>query len=406
MSLTAGVARLWSPTFTLLCGSMLLGYAGSALLVPAVPLYINALGGSAAVIGLVLAAYSLASLASRPLVGRWSDTWSPSGVHGVGALVLAGAAFGHLIPLIPVLALVGAVRGLGWGALNTGAYTLLADVAPATRRAEASAYFNLFQTVPHTLVPAVAVWLIGVPGAGFGATFLLAGTLPLLAAGVAAALSRRMARPERRPIERPAGARGLLRAFAISDRVVLLATALSACAAMTFPPVVAFLPLAAQARGIEGVEWYYVANAAAGISSRLFLGRLADRVGHAVTNAVAFLLCLAGLLLLLVAPNLALLALGGAVFALGLAGTLTSTLALVIERADPRHRGAAMGTYTASFPVGQSIGAALSGLAIEVDGYGAMYLGAMAVAAMAVLITVANWRALGSEQRGARRTEP
>ena len=66
---------IWTPTFTLLCSAQFLGYAQHAVLTPVLPLYVTYLGGSAFMVGLVLAAFAATSVVVRPVVGHWADRW-------------------------------------------------------------------------------------------------------------------------------------------------------------------------------------------------------------------------------------------------------------------------------------------------------------------------------------------
>src|SRR3990170_7867920 len=60
---------IWSRTFLFLCSTQLLGYSHNALLTPTLPLYITHLGGSAFIVGLTLAAFSVTSMLIRPAIG-------------------------------------------------------------------------------------------------------------------------------------------------------------------------------------------------------------------------------------------------------------------------------------------------------------------------------------------------
>src|SRR3990167_7150898 len=54
-------ASIWTPTFALLCLAQFLGYAAHHMLTPAFPLYVTRLGGSAFMVGLVLASFAVPS---------------------------------------------------------------------------------------------------------------------------------------------------------------------------------------------------------------------------------------------------------------------------------------------------------------------------------------------------------
>jgi MFS family permease len=93
--------------------------------------------------------------------------------------------------------------------------------------------------------------------------------------------------------------------------------------------------------------------------------------------------------------------LGGGVFnAAGNAMAGASTLAVAMRLADPARRGAAMATFTISFQLGAGFGSILAGAIITLSGFRAMYLAGIAVLAIGLALTLANWTKLG------RVTEP
>lgn len=125
---TPRAPALWSRSYTLLCLTVLLAYTHQALLAPTLPLYVTDLGGSVVLAGFVLAAFAVASFAVRPLVGYASDNWSPYRVQGTGTLILGASGLALLIPSFGILVVANAARGIGWAALNTASYTVLARV--------------------------------------------------------------------------------------------------------------------------------------------------------------------------------------------------------------------------------------------------------------------------------------
>ncbi|HXG37115.1 MAG TPA: MFS transporter, partial [Dehalococcoidia bacterium] len=193
--------RLSSRAFALLCLSVFLAYSHQAFLTPTVPLYVTDLGGSTLMAGLVLLSFSIPSFTFRPLVGYWTDTWNVFGVLIIGTLLLATGAILHLPRVLGLLFLAGAVRGLGWAGLNTGGFSLLAHIAPSARRGEAASYYNISTASPNTLFPALAIFLLDVPHAGFVAVFLLSAGTALLATLTGASIPREKILSEQRQIK-------------------------------------------------------------------------------------------------------------------------------------------------------------------------------------------------------------
>lgn len=390
---TAKPDSIWSQTFALLCLTQSLGYAHQALLTPTIPLYVTHLGGSAFVVGLVLAAFAVTSVLLRPLIGYWADTWSEAGVLASGCFLLGASLLLFLIPVAETTMLANGLRGIGWAGLNTGGYTLLALIAPAMRRGEASGYYSAVQAGVSIFFPAVALWLIDAPLGGFRVVIFLSAALAVASGFIGLVLGRHApSGAGNQPSHSPSEAR--LGAFALVDREVLLASAFLFCLNVTHPAVTGFLVLYARTVGIESVAWYFVASGSASLLARPALGRVADKIGRGRSLAAGFVLEIFALLLLAVASGLSLVLVSGVLYALGSAIGSATTLALAIQRANPQRRGRAMASFSVAYPLSAGAGALLAGSAVELAGYFWMYLMAAALGAAGLLITLTNWSSL------------
>jgi MFS family permease len=385
---TAKPDSIWSQTFALLCLTQLLGYAHNALLTPTIPLYITQLGGSPLTVGFAIAAFAVTSVLLRPVIGHIADTRNEVGVLAFGCSVLAASMIFFLVPAALATLPANALRGIGWAALNTGGYALLALVAPARRRAEASGYYSGVQGGAGIIFPAVGLWLMDAP-LGFHSVMLASGAFA--AAGAVASLSLRST--PKRSAARPSidAAATPLNPFTL-DREVLLPSALLFCLNLTYPATTAFLVLYARTIGIESVAWYFVASGATSLLARPLLGRLGDRIGAGPSLAAGFILEIIALVLLSAATGLGLLLVCGVVFALGNAIGSSTALAIAIQRAHPQRRGKAMASFSIAYPAASGVGALWTGSAVELAGYFWMYLAAAGLTAAGLVLTLGNWR--------------
>ncbi len=397
------LASLWTPTFLLTYGAMVLGSAHYGLLTPGLPLYVASLGYSELAVGLVLAAFSVTSFTIRPLLGYLADAWSVRGVLGASGLLLGlpAALFG--LPSVWIVGAANAVRGVGWAAFNTGSNTLLAHIAPDARRGEAASWLSLFQDTTLALGPPVALWLLATGGPdsrSFGVLFLVATVAGLLVVGAAWLLPRDVARPTADvarptvPVATPTTTSGGLARF--YDRGVLLASLLLVCMVLATPSMTAFAPLYARSLGIglERVSLYYVAVGATVLVGRFTLRHVSDTYGRGPALAAGFGCGIVGLLLMASASSLLGLILGGVAFAVGQSLHQPSALALAIDRANPRRRGAAMASFTLWFQIGSGGGSLAAGALAASTGYPAMYLVATLAPLTGLAIVAAKWRSL------------
>jgi MFS family permease len=378
--------RLWTPTFLLICGVSFFCYVHWSLLGPIMPLWVQAHGGSAALVGLVAFAFSITSFLLRPFIGRTVDTWSARGVLGLSTLVLGLAAFGYFVYHVALLLTVRAVHGIGWAGYNTGTNTLLARVAPAARRGEAVGYMATAQGIAMALVPATSLWLLG--WMDFAGIFLLSATTGLLAALCVVLMP---AQP-RAAAPRPAGRlwRSLL------ERTALMPSALQFLTMLPHSTGVTFIPMYAIFRGIsvESLPVYYLAYGVSSVTTRVLFGSWSDRVGRGWTLVVGATLSAAGLLLLAQATHLLMLTLGGVLVGIASAANSPAALALAMDRAPEERRGAAMATFSMSFQLADGGGALLFGLLIGAAGYQAMYYVAVLSSVATLLLLARYWRAV------------
>src|SRR3989338_9609138 len=213
------------------------------MLTPTFPLYVTHLGGSPFEVGLVLASFAVTSLLLRPLIGTWADHWNEAGVLVSGLLFQGASILLCLIPGVEATILANGFRGIGWAALNTGGYSLLALSAPTERRGEASGYYTGVQGSATILFPAVALWLIDAPLGGFNVVFVVAAVLPVIGAGSGLVLSPYV--PRAAPSLQPDTVRSWwVEIFGfLEERDVLLPSVLLFCLQLSLPAVTSFVVL-------------------------------------------------------------------------------------------------------------------------------------------------------------------
>ncbi len=365
-------ARLATAPYLLMCLVACLAYANQYGLMPVIPLYVDHLGHTPFIAGLVLVAFSLPSFIVRPVLGRIADRSGAAAVLAGGTLLLGAVTLPLLVPSLLVLFCVNAMRGLGWAGVNTGAYAVLASVAPPTRRGEASGYFNAALSATAVVVPAIGLWLLARPGS-FGNVFLGAAGIAIAGGVLGLVLMRMVSTPQAAARSEEAGSKDWI------DRGVLVATGINLCTASCYPAIVAFTPLAARTNGIAHVEWFYIVSGIATIGLQPLIGRMSDRVGRGTAITAGLLAQLAGLLLVLYAEDIVMLSAGGFLASVGMSLVGSITTALAMDQADPRHRGRAMATYSMSWQLGNGAGALLAGGLADLLGFRGMYAGCIVV---------------------------
>jgi MFS family permease len=385
---------LWTRTFVLLCGAQFFGYAQHAMLAPVLPLYVTRLGGSAFMVGLVLAAFAVASVLVRPLAGHWADRWSDAGVMISGLLFQGTSIFLCFTPLIGAAMLANGLRGIGWAGLNTGGYSLLAFTAPQARRGEASGLYSGVQSASAILFPAFALWLLQLFLDGFAVVFLASAIFSWLGAALGAMMSRNFDRPALRPRSQETSGPWWREIFHFIEPDILLPSVMLFWLNISLPAITNFSVLYAGELGIANFGTFFVVLGVTSLIGRPFLGRLSDRIGRHRSIAVGFGLQVAGLLLNTAVSDLSGMIVVGALYMLGNAIGSSTALALAVERVDPQRRGKQMATFSVAYPLSYGVGSLITGGAVEAAGYIGMFFLLSALQTLGLVFALVNTASL------------
>lgn len=382
-------SRLLTRGFVLLCVSTALGYAHHSLLTPILPLFIKQQGGTASLVGLVTAAFSVTSFILRPFIGRAVDSWSAKGVMVLGTMVLGLCSLGYLFYHTFLLFVIRAIHGIGWAGYNTVSKVLVSTNAPIERRGEAAGYFSMSQSIATALVPAIALWLLTV--VDFAGVFVISASVGFLATLAALAIPEWPKRDSRQAKDRILDS--------LIERSVLVPSALEFLTKVTQPALAIFIPLYALDRGIStgSLPYYYLGYGLVGVGARAVLGGLSDRIGRRHTIAFGATTSIIALVITSQARDIVLLTFGGILFGLATAAFAPSVMALAIDLAPPNRMGAGMATYSMAFQLAQGFGGLVCGILIDSLGYQAMYLIMPIAPLIALLILAKNWKALNVE---------
>ena len=394
---TAKPDSLWTRTFLLLCAAQFLGYAQNAMLAPILPLYVTQLGGSPFIVGMVLATFAATSVIIRPLVGHWADRWSEAGVMIAGLLFQGASIFFCFIPWIGTTMLANGLRGIGWGGLNTGGYSLLAHIAPQSRRGEASGVYSGVQSASSILFPAFALWLLQVWFGGFTAAFLATAIFSWIGAALGATMARHVTHRARSNASSELSRQWWREIFHFIELDILLPSVMLLWLNLSLPSITNFSVLYARELGIINFGSFFIVVGVTSLLARPLLGRLSDQIGRDLSIAAGFGLQIIGLLAITTVSTLAGMISCGMLYMLGNALGSSTTLALALERADPERRGKQMATFSIAYPLSYGVGSLLTGSTVEVAGYVGMFLALAALQSLGLIFALIQSQNLRSE---------
>ena len=324
----------------------------TGMMFEAIPRFVRTtLGGEDWGVGAAVGIAGLAAALLRLPAGRLTDRKGRRWVLVLGS-ALAGVSMLGLLGAQSVSAVVGfrLLTGLGEAAYFVAAATALQDLAPASRRGEATSYFSGIAYVGFALGPVLAEWLI--KRYSFDVVWLLAAGLSL----IAAVLSLRV--PHNRSTALLDGRfwpKPLLHPAARAPGAVLL------IGLMGFASFVTFAALWATDVGLARAGDIFVLMAATVMTVRLLTARVVDRIGARATATIALSASAAGLAVIALWQVPAGAYLGTIILAVGQGFMFPALFTLVILAAPETERGQAVGAFSISFDLAFGLGGFLAG---------------------------------------------
>lgn len=370
------------------------------------PLYLEALGGTDAEIGLIFGALGISLIVVRPFAGRLIQRWGarPVMTLAFSFLLIAAGAFGVASSVLMIFVArmcTGVYNGLYSPASNTYA----ADIAPLKRRGTAMGIFTNANILGSVAGPPLTLALLEWGGArplegalagllgrtayrlNFFDVFLVSAVL----AAIGLACTRFM-RPSGASAPRvTAVGRGWNGLF---SRPAIFPAAVSACAFTSNIAITAFLPLMARRNDLGNYGLYFALQALASVAVRFATGPISDRRGSAVVVVPALLLMVAGSALLAFSTSSPLLYLAGIVWGLGNGAVQVALIVYLLDRIPQNARGLGLSTYTLGQDLAISLGGAMLGILLQATNFRVLYLvSALIVLAGVGIFVVGNQRA-------------
>jgi MFS family permease len=138
----------------------LLFWTSIAILLPTLPAYLDSIGINQQQLGLIIGAFAVGLLATRPALGKLADARGRKLVLLIGTAVAAIAPLGYLqITSIPLLIFIRAFHGISIAAFTTAYSALVVDLAPTKQRGEIIGLMSLANPVGVALGPAIGGYL-------------------------------------------------------------------------------------------------------------------------------------------------------------------------------------------------------------------------------------------------------
>ena len=377
---------LWTPSFVALNLQFMLVTCVTALFF-LFHSYLEQLGLSPELSGLLIGADALASLLMQPAVALLihpanARRWLVGGsLAFAAALALEGLATGFA-PLLAARLL----QGAGFSCVVSSLIALIVVAIPPAMSGQAFGWTSLLRLLPYALVPPL-LGTLGVLPADFGRVLLLSAPVALLPI----VLMLGVRRPERAA---PTASPGLAGASAsLRSRPVALLLLASVALYAGYAAVFFYLRQLGATLGIANAGVFFSAATLVMMLARLFGGIYFDRFDKRVLSTAGFVIVAASYALLPCAAQPAFFFALALPLGLGWGVVMPLQSALMFDHSSVAARALNQNLLMAMMQVGFFVGPAAAGVLLGAAGFSGLFAAAALATLIAALATVALRRA-------------
>lgn len=323
------------------------------------PLHIQAQGGGEGQIGMIMAMFSVAAVLCQIGIGAPLDRWGrkPFLLFASGIATAVSVVFTLSTALGWHFYVLRFLQGAAFSIFMTSNLTLIADLAPPNRRAEAVGIFGVSGLVTMALAPAIGEILMR----AWGFRGLFAASVVVALGAFAMCLRTIMPPPEAQEVFR-----GFDWGFWQSFYPVLTAAFQFGLAHSV---VFVFLPPFAGVVGIPRIGPFYLLFAVMAIAVRFLGGRVADRFGRSQVILPSLVGLAFGVFLLSVLHSTWLMLVIAFINGTSHGFVYPAASALAFDCAPSGARGRVLAAFTMASLIGGAVGAIGFGWLVELVGY-------------------------------------
>jgi MFS family permease len=326
-------------------------------LISTLPIYLaDRLHADKSAIGLVLAAYTIASVTVRPISGFALDKFGRKMIL-IGALILYSVIFiGYVFALsITLITVLRFIQGLGWGISTISGSTVAVDIIPSEKRGEGIGYYSLSTTLGMSVGPVIGLFLVH-HGSYFAmfSGMLVFSIIAIVCAGIVKV-------PTHIPLAANAGfnMQSFFEPKAVMPSINLMVVMTA------YGGLLSFIALYGQEMGVHDTSLFFLVFAFGIAISRIAVGRTFDKKGPALILTVCLLLDIIGFTVLALLKNPVGYFASAILIGFGNGVVFPVFQTMVNNLAEPAHRGAANSTLYTALDLGMGAGMILIGFISE-----------------------------------------
>ena len=331
--------RIWKKDFIFLILSNFLMYITYYAILSSLPIYlVNELHATKTQVGIVVGAYTIASVLVRPFSGFALDRFGRRTVFLLALVIYSLLFAGYLVAItIASIILLRFAQGLTWGFTTVSGSTIAVDIIPESRRGEGIGYFALSTTLGMSVGPVVGLFISHQWGT---TTMFIAGcfiSVASVACAYAVNLRKRFMIGKRIPLKWES----MFNKNAIRPSLNVFITMIA------YGGLLSFIALYGSEIGIQNSSLYFLIFSVGIAAARLTAGKVFDKKGPRKIITLCIILLIIGFPLLALAKDAVLFYISAIIIGFGNGVIFPTFQSMVNNLANSMHRGAANSTlYT------------------------------------------------------------
>jgi len=349
--------RIWNRDFIFLVLSNFLMYITYYAILSALPIYlVTDLHATKSQVGVVVGAYTIASVLVRPFSGFTLDRFGRRTIFLLALIVYALLFAGYLVAFsILAIMMLRFAQGITWGFTTVSGSTIAADIVPVSKRGEGIGYFALSTTLGMSVGPVIGLFVCN--QWGYLALFITGCLVSLasLACAYAIRMRKRFVVGRRLPFKWDS----LFDKNSVRPSLNVFITMIS------YGALLSFIALYGREIGIRNSSLYFLIFSVGIAAARLTSGKEFDRHGPRRIITLCIILLMIGFPLLAMARNAVLFYLSAIIIGFGNGVIFPVFQTMVNNLADTGHRGAANSTLYTAVDIGMGLGMISGGLVAQ-----------------------------------------
>lgn len=363
--------KMWNRDFILLTLSNFFMCITYYALISTLPVYlVNELHAGKSQVGIVLAAYTIASVIIRPFSGFALDKFGRRTVFLIALIFYTSLFAGYLAAFsIIALILLRFAQGLTWGVTTISGSTIAVDIIPTAQRGEGIGYFALSTTMGMSVGPVVGAFIIH--HSGYSQLFVSALFISLASLVMAYLIRLPKKLTTGREIELTIDNLFHKKSILPSVNLLVIMT--------TYGGLLSFIALFGHEIGIQNTSLFFLIFAAGIAFSRITAGKTFDRKGPLGILTLCLSLLILGFPWLALGHNPIAFYSSALIIGFGIGVVFPTFQTIVNNLAHSGNRGAANSTLYTALDLGMGLGMVAAGLIAQYMSIAAVFLISSAV---------------------------